>query len=48
MWDWIIRAKRASSLLPVLETVLAGFQLRLQKESSSNITNFAKSKHAEN
>jgi radical SAM superfamily enzyme YgiQ (UPF0313 family) len=48
IWDWIIRAKRASSLLPVLETVLAGFQLRLEKESSSNITNFTKSKHAEN
>jgi radical SAM superfamily enzyme YgiQ (UPF0313 family) len=25
MWDWVIRAKRVSSLLPMLETVLAGF-----------------------
>jgi hypothetical protein len=25
MWDFIIKAKRASSMLPVLETVLAAF-----------------------
>jgi hypothetical protein len=25
MWDVIIRAKRASSMLPVLETILAAF-----------------------
>jgi radical SAM superfamily enzyme YgiQ (UPF0313 family) len=25
MWDWIIRAKRASNMLPVLERVLTGF-----------------------
>jgi len=25
MWDWVIRAKRTSNLLPVLENVLAGF-----------------------
>jgi radical SAM superfamily enzyme YgiQ (UPF0313 family) len=25
MWDWVIRAKRVSNLLPVLENVLAGF-----------------------
>jgi radical SAM superfamily enzyme YgiQ (UPF0313 family) len=25
MWDWVIRAKRVANLLPVLETVLAGF-----------------------
>jgi len=28
MWDLIIRAKRASSMLPVLETVLAAFGAR--------------------
>jgi hypothetical protein len=28
MWDFIIRAKRASSMLPVLETVLAAFGAR--------------------
>ena len=27
MWDWVIRAKRVANLLPVLETVLAGFRL---------------------
>jgi radical SAM superfamily enzyme YgiQ (UPF0313 family) len=48
MWDWIIRAKRASSLLPVLETVLAGFQLRLKNELSSNTTKITKSNRAEN
>lgn len=26
MWDWAIRAKRVTNLLPVLETVLAGFR----------------------
>jgi radical SAM superfamily enzyme YgiQ (UPF0313 family) len=25
MWDWVIRAKRAANMLPVLETVLSGF-----------------------
>jgi len=25
MWDWVIRAKRVSNLLPILENVLAGF-----------------------
>src|SRR6266540_2831718 len=48
IWDWVIRAKRASSLLPVLERVLAGFQLRLKNESPNNTTNFRESKHVEN
>ncbi|MFT3893936.1 MAG: radical SAM protein [Anaerolineales bacterium] len=26
MWDWVIRAKRVTNLLPVLEAVLAGFK----------------------
>jgi radical SAM superfamily enzyme YgiQ (UPF0313 family) len=25
LWDWVIRAKRAGQMLPVLETVLSGF-----------------------
>jgi hypothetical protein len=25
LWDWVIRAKRVTSLLPMLETVLTGF-----------------------
>ena len=32
MWDWIIRAKRAANMLPVLETVLAGFKFSLCRE----------------
>ena len=28
MWDWVIRAKRAANMLPVLEAVLAGFKTR--------------------
>ena len=32
MWDWIIRAKRVTNLLPVLEAVLAGFQLRFSDD----------------
>ena len=35
MWDWVIRAKRVTSLLPVLERVLAGFQVRWKRESSN-------------
>ncbi|MGH9847912.1 MAG: hypothetical protein ACREEM_55200, partial [Blastocatellia bacterium] len=25
LWDWVIRAKRAGRMLPVLETILSGF-----------------------
>ncbi|HZF38245.1 MAG TPA: hypothetical protein VE715_05455, partial [Blastocatellia bacterium] len=25
LWDWVIRAKRAGSMLPALETMLSGF-----------------------
>ena len=28
MWDWVIRAKRVVYLLPVLETILAGFKFQ--------------------
>lgn len=35
MWDWVIRAKRVTNLLPVLETVLAGFKLR-DSDSKNN------------
>ena len=28
MWDWVIRAKRVTKFLPVLETVLAGFKFQ--------------------
>jgi radical SAM superfamily enzyme YgiQ (UPF0313 family) len=32
MWDWVIRAKRVASFLPVLETVLAGSKNRFKME----------------
>ena len=32
MWDWVIRAKRVTNLLPVLEAVLAGFKLRFSDD----------------
>jgi radical SAM superfamily enzyme YgiQ (UPF0313 family) len=34
MWDWVIRAKRVAHLLPVLETILAGFARRTETKSS--------------
>ena len=35
MWDWVIRAKRVANLLPVLETVLAGFRFPFSMENPS-------------
>jgi len=32
MWDWVIRAKRVTNLLPVLEAVLAGFKTRFSDD----------------
>jgi len=37
MWDWVIRAKRVTNLLPVLEAVLAGFKLRFSDDEKINI-----------
>jgi hypothetical protein len=34
MWDWVIRAKRVTQLLPVLESVLAGFGKYLEMASA--------------
>jgi radical SAM superfamily enzyme YgiQ (UPF0313 family) len=37
LWDWVIRAKRVTALLPVLETILTGFgqhSSRAEKASS--------------
>lgn len=47
-WDWVIRAKRVAHLLPVLETVLAGFHSRLNSETSGKVTNFVRTKQIEN
>lgn len=33
MWDWIIRIKRVTNLLPVLESILAGFGKYLETDS---------------
>jgi hypothetical protein len=35
MWDWVIRAKRVTSLLPALETILAGFGKYWQSASTT-------------
>jgi hypothetical protein len=39
MWDWVIRVKRVANLLPVLETILAGFHLRVENDSLKNLEN---------
>jgi len=36
MWDWVIRAKRVTNLLPVLEAILAGFKLRFSEDEKIN------------
>lgn len=38
MWDWAIRAKRVANLLPLLETVLAGFRFPISTENSAKTT----------
>ena len=38
MWDWVIRAKRVASLLPVLESILAGFYRKQPGESLTKST----------
>lgn len=37
MWDWVIRAKRVANLLPVLETVLAGFSSYFSKSIPNQV-----------
>lgn len=42
MWDWIIRAKRATRMLPVLEAVLSGFgQHAPAEEEASSLSSVA-------
>lgn len=36
LWDWVIRAKRVGAALPVLESILKGFEGRKQTESRSD------------
>jgi hypothetical protein len=35
MWDWVIRAKRVTNMLPMLERVLAGFKFQDSKKEKS-------------
>jgi radical SAM superfamily enzyme YgiQ (UPF0313 family) len=35
LWDWVIRAKRVTNLLPVLEAILAGFKFNVQIDKST-------------
>lgn len=37
MWDWVIRAKRVTNLLPVLESILAGFGKYLKPEDNTMV-----------
>lgn len=39
MWDWIIRAKRATNMLPTLEAVLSGFGARPPQDKSDQREN---------
>jgi radical SAM superfamily enzyme YgiQ (UPF0313 family) len=48
MWDWVIRAKKVANLLPVLETVLAGFGSRLENDSLNESENVIRSEQARN
>jgi radical SAM superfamily enzyme YgiQ (UPF0313 family) len=48
MWDWVIRTKRVGHLLPVLERVLAGVDLRLTNSRINKAANFSESKQVEN
>jgi radical SAM superfamily enzyme YgiQ (UPF0313 family) len=48
MWDWVIRAKRVAHLLPVLETVLAGFHSRSNHEPSNQAATLIEPKQVEN
>ncbi len=47
MWDWVIRAKRVAHLLPVLETILAGFHLRFERDSRDRFEDVAGLKQIE-
>jgi hypothetical protein len=37
LWDWVIRAKRVTNMLPVLERVLAGFKPRTEERTEEKI-----------
>jgi hypothetical protein len=35
-WDWVIRLRRVSSFLPVLESILEGAKLSLEKPDTQD------------
>jgi radical SAM superfamily enzyme YgiQ (UPF0313 family) len=37
LWDWVIRAKRVTNMLPVLERVLAGFKLQPEESAEGKV-----------
>jgi hypothetical protein len=37
MWDWVIRAKRVTAMLPMLENLLAGFGCHLNNSRESRV-----------
>jgi radical SAM superfamily enzyme YgiQ (UPF0313 family) len=37
MWDWVIRAKRVTAMLPMLENILAGFGCHLNNSRESRV-----------
>lgn len=48
MWDWVIRAKRVASFLPVLETTLAGFGARKENKEEPEPSHLTESQQAVN
>jgi hypothetical protein len=48
LWDWVIRARRVSKLLPVLESVLAGFHLTSENDALNKVETIFESTQARN
>jgi radical SAM superfamily enzyme YgiQ (UPF0313 family) len=48
MWDWVIRAKRVARMLPVLETVLGGFQMWFKNEPRDRSADLAELRQIKN
>jgi len=47
LWDWVIRAKRVTSLLPMLEAVLTGFGSHPSVRASNQDTSSTDNRHTE-
>lgn len=48
LWDWVIRAKRVASFLPMLETVLAGFKAGTRNDEEGEVPYAIESKQVVN